>query len=305
MDNPLHRKTANTFPIRQAIVGMGMESADDRTLHFLAVLNRIIPVESICFLHVQPAYDLVNVMYEKEAEALLSNFDFQADVLERIRLLVGTRFNGVQTTPVVMEGDPLAVLLEQTSAMHADLLVVGKQTGGVTHGILSGNLVRKTACDTLVVPDKSRMQIKRIFVPLDFSAYSIRALQFAAALFEQSSGKLEVVLAHALELPSIMAYRLGKTQEELRKILEADRRAALEDFVRNFASGLMDHVLIELMHDQQKSIGERILEAATEHAADLIIMGAKGHSRVELLLMGSVAESVLQMDDHIPVWVVK
>jgi nucleotide-binding universal stress UspA family protein len=34
-------------------------------------------------------------------------------------------------------------------------------------------------------------------------------------------------------------------------------------------------------------------------------MGAKGHSKVELVLMGSVTEKVVRETESIPVWVVK
>ena len=114
-----------------------------------------------------------------------------------------------------------------------------------------------------------------------------------------------IFLAFSLEMPSVMAYRLGKTQEALREILELDRRAAMDDFVRNFSPSLIGQVRTELMHDEGKSIAERLLNGAMEHDADLMIMGAKGHSKVELLLMGSVAEGILQIDEHIPLWVVK
>ncbi len=305
MRTPFHTESTKPLSIRQAIVGMGMESTDDSTLSFLEVLSALIPLEAMSFLHVQPVYDLVNVMYEREAEAMLSNFDIHTDLLERIKAAISSRFKAVQITPLVMEGEPLAVLLEQASALHADLLVAGKQTGGVTHGILAGNLVRKTPCDTLIVPDKARARLQRIMVPIDFSPYSIRALQLAAALHAQSAGKIEIILAHAMEMPSVMAYRLGKTQEALREILELDRRAAMDDFVRNFSPSLIGQVRTELMHDEGKSIAERLLNGAMEHNADLMVMGAKGHSKVELLLMGSVAEGILQMNEQIPVWVVK
>jgi nucleotide-binding universal stress UspA family protein len=305
MRTPFNTESTKPLPIRQAIVGMGMESTDDSTLNFLEVLSALLPLESMCFLHVQPVYDLANMMYEREAEAMLSNFDIHTDLLERIKEAISSRFKAVQIMPLVMEGEPLAVLLEQASALNADLLVAGKQTGGVTHGILAGNLVRKTPCGTLIIPDKAKACLQRIMVPIDFSPYSIRALQLAAALYEKSSGRVEIILVHAMEMPSVMAYRLGKTQEALREILELDRRAAMDDFVRNFSPSLIGKVRTELMHDEGKSIAERLLNGAMEHEVDLMVMGAKGHSKVELLLMGSVAEGILQMDEQIPVWVVK
>ena len=47
------------------------------------------------------------------------------------------------------------------------------------------------------------------------------------------------------------------------------------------------------------------MDYAYDKKADLIVMGAKGHSQVELLLMGSVTEKVLAVNESIPTLVVK
>jgi nucleotide-binding universal stress UspA family protein len=52
-------------------------------------------------------------------------------------------------------------------------------------------------------------------------------------------------------------------------------------------------------------IGSYIMDTVTDAGADLVVMGAKGHSHVERLLMGSVTEKVLALTTQIPVLVVK
>jgi nucleotide-binding universal stress UspA family protein len=48
-----------------------------------------------------------------------------------------------------------------------------------------------------------------------------------------------------------------------------------------------------------------ILHEAESRDVNLVVMGAKGHSKVELVLMGSVTEKVVRETESIPVWVVK
>jgi nucleotide-binding universal stress UspA family protein len=39
-------------------------------------------------------------------------------------------------------------------------------------------------------------------------------------------------------------------------------------------------------------VGQRVVEAATEVGADLIVIGSRGHGRLEELLLGSVSDAV-------------
>ncbi len=297
-----------TFQIRQAVVAMGLNAADDTTLDFLAALSGKISLQAAFFLHVQPRFDLLGTLFEREAQSVVSNYDFHTDLMRQLEKTVHQRFSPkgpVRIETDIHEGNPLEELLRQSTDLKADLLVAGKNTSGTTHGILSGNLVRKTRCSTLVVPDKALPRLERMLIPVDFSPYSIRALQTAESIAAQLAGRVEVIVTNAYDLPSIMAYRINKTEEELNAIIEYDRKEALEDFLRNFAPQLSGHCRLMTTRIEGASIAEKILEMASAEHADLIIMGAKGHSKVELLLMGSVTESLLQINDTIPVWVVK
>ncbi len=297
-----------TLLIRQTVVALGLNTADDTTLRFFSALAGYVPVNAAFFLHVQPRFDLLGALFEREAQSVVSNFDLHTDLVRQLEHNVYRHFapqGPLRVEIDVREGNPLEEILRQSADLQADLLIAGKNSHGATHGILSGNLVRKSKCNTLIVPDQARSRLKRILVPVDFSPYSVRALQTAAALAATAPESTEIVVSHAYDLPSIMAYRINKTEEELQTIIENDRRAALEDFLGNFAPQLSDRCRFELIRHQETSIPELIMDMASAQEADLIVMGAKGHSKVELLLMGSVTESLLQMNNTIPVWVVK
>ncbi|MBX2929007.1 MAG: universal stress protein [Saprospiraceae bacterium] len=298
----------NAPNIKQAVVAMALGDADETTLNYLAFFTEAVPLQSGFFLHVQPQFDLLNALFESEAQSVLSNFDLNADMVRQIDQSVRRRFGNrglVQLQADVREGDPLEEILRAAADLNADLLVAGKNSTGETHGILASNLVRKAPGNVLIVPDRARPRITRILVPVDFSPYSVRALQTAAALMSVLPETVEVIATHVYQLPSVMAYRINKTQDDLQAIIEADRKAAMEDFVRNFAPELSDRIRFEVWRHENTGIAEHLLDFSTANEVDLIIMGAKGHSKVELLLMGSVTERLLQLNEMIPVWVVK
>lgn len=59
------------------------------------------------------------------------------------------------------------------------------------------------------------------------------------------------------------------------------------------------------MKKEKPGISKYILEFGRKEKVDFIIMGAKGHSKVENLLMGSVTEKLLTINDSIPTLVIK
>lgn len=299
---------AKSLEIRQLVTALALSQADSTTLDYLSFLAGIVPVRAAFFLHVQPRFDLLNDLFEREAQSVVSNFDFHADLVRQLEQEVHNHFPANSDTQMqadVREGDTLEEILLLSDDLKADLVVAGKSTTGDAHGILAGNLVRKTKCNTLVVPDKSKTKLERILVPVDFSPYSVRALQTTAALAQQYPGTYEVILLHLYDLPNIMAFMINKTENDLKAIIEMDRQAALEDFLRNFAPELAERSRLIVQRHEEGSIAEQVIHLAKTNEADLIVLGAKGHSKVELLLMGSVTESLLRLNDSIPVWVIK
>lgn len=291
--------------IRQLTVALALSPADDTTLDYVSFLAGHVPVTSAFFLHVAGRLDLYGAMLEREAQAVVSNFDFQTDLARQLDDAVRGRMGaGTLVQCDVREGDPLEEVLRESIDLQSDLLVVGKKSGSSVHGILAHNLVRKAPCSTLVIPQDAPVQIERIFVPVDFSPYSVRALQTATAIAKRLPQPPELVVAHLYELPNIFTYRLGQSDEQLTAILAADREAALKDFVNNYAPEA-ERVHISIERHEDAGLAGQITDAALRCGADLIVMGAKGHSRVERLLMGSVTEKLLLLNKSIPVWVVK
>jgi nucleotide-binding universal stress UspA family protein len=52
--------------------------------------------------------------------------------------------------------------------------------------------------------------------------------------------------------------------------------------------------VVETLKGPEYAVGERILERASAHRADLVVMGAYGHSRFRELILGGVTRSMLQ-----------
>ncbi len=141
-------------------------------------------------------------------------------------------------------------------------------------------------------------RIDSILVALDGSSYSERALPYARVLAKAFGSRLILLCVPAV--PEVKNYRAAadiiqkirhKTEASIRKFLDANARALHSD-------GL--HVKIKV----EGSIpAHTIVAVAEEEKANLIMLTSQGRGGYNALLMGSVAEHVVQ-NTQLPVFMV-
>ena len=296
------------FQIRQAMVALELGPTDNKILEYLDFFTKEIPTGAAYFLHVLPKFDLLNTMMEREAQALVSNYEINDEVITRMERKIRSRLTDDHTVHIefdVKEGNPLEELLEDTNDVKADLVVIGQRSGVNQHGILAKNLARKAQCNALIIPDKAKPQIRKIVVPVDFSEFSIKALRTAIALNLELYKPAEIVCINIYEVPNLSVYKIQKTKDQFKEMLEKDHQDAFTAFLNTHIPEHKDNIKVELICREDSGVAQYIVDYATNNQADLIVMGAKGHSQVELLLMGSVTEKLLAINETAPTLVVK
>jgi len=134
--------------------------------------------------------------------------------------------------------------------------------------------------------------MKRILVPLDFSANSTRALDYAYALAQKFDAAVHLV--HVCEVPSMMtgsmdAYAIAYTDWSQRLGDEAEREL---EKLRPRLSGVK--MSSEVLFGNP---ARAIVTAAHTNDVDLIVMGTHGHGAVMHVVLGNVAERVVRTAD--------
>lgn len=294
--------------VKQLLMGLEMGGADEALLQYLDFLSGIIPVNAGFFLHVVPAFDLLTPMFRKEVMPLSGVNVLKETLVNRMggeisRLLTTGRIKNIKYK--VDEGSPLEELLVEAEALTPDLVVIGQKRFANSHGILAKNLARKVTSNALVIPEQARRSLRTILVPVDFSAYSARALKAAVAINKRLEEPARILALNVYEMPNVSAYMMSKTETEFRGMVEEDRMAAFEAFIATHLPDGEDNVEQELVEKDRPGIAHYVMDYAKEKDFDFIVMGARGHSKVELLLLGSVTENVLAGNKHIPTLVVK
>ena len=170
-------------------------------------------------------------------------------------------------------------------------------------GSVSRGIVRGAACAVLVVRRPQR--VRRIVVGLDQTPHASRALAFVERLVPPAHGR--VTLATAVTLTPVPSRRValaaGALAREVKRTNATRARTASKELNRAAAR------LKRRGWDTRTSLttGEPlndVLGAVKTARAHLLVVGAKGTSRVRHLLLGSVAEGALN-SSPIPVLVAR
>ena len=133
------------------------------------------------------------------------------------------------------------------------------------------------------------LDIKNILVPLDFSASSELALDYARAMAQRFGAALHLV--HVCEVPSLIAapadtYAMSYAEWSQELADEAKRQLVY-----------LQRRLPDVRTSTEVLFGNParcIVTAANVERSDLIVMGTHGHGPIMHMLMGNVAERVVR-----------
>jgi nucleotide-binding universal stress UspA family protein len=137
--------------------------------------------------------------------------------------------------------------------------------------------------------DSEKKEFGRIIVPVDGSDASKKAAGKAFSLADQTG--LNVILMHVVEIPQSAIPTWNQPKPEWTETVKKEGYDLLNDIKESGEKkGVnIDTKLVEGIPDD-----EIINEANPE---DLIVMGGKGHSAMDRVLIGSVSEKVLHHSD--------
>jgi len=133
------------------------------------------------------------------------------------------------------------------------------------------------------------IQVRRILVPLDFSRHAEPVLEWAAHLAEEHQSRL--LLLHAYHLPVEFQQLEGAyLPQDFWASVKTEAEQNLSRYAEPLrAKGLGVDVIV-----REGYPATVIEEEAVDQQADLIVIGTRGLSGLKHLLLGSIAERVVQ-----------
>jgi len=133
------------------------------------------------------------------------------------------------------------------------------------------------------------IQVQRILVPLDFSRHADNVLEWAAHLAEEHQSRL--LLLHAYHLPVEFQQLEGAY---LPQDFWASVKTEAEQNLNRYAEPLRSRGFAVDVIVREGYPATVIEEEAIDRQVDLIVIGTRGLSGIKHLLLGSIAERVVQ-----------
>jgi nucleotide-binding universal stress UspA family protein len=134
-----------------------------------------------------------------------------------------------------------------------------------------------------------KIDVRLILVPIDFSPHAEAVIAWAAHLAEEHGSR--IVLLHVYHLPVEFQQLEGAyLPPDFWSTVKSEAQQTLAQFANELRAKKID-VEAVVREGYPASI---IVEEAEERRADLIVIGTRGLSGFKHLLLGSIAERVVQ-----------
>jgi nucleotide-binding universal stress UspA family protein len=212
---------------------------------------------------------------------------------------------------VVVARPPVDAIVEEARRVGAGAIVLGWRGHGAFRRLLMGSVsrdvIRRARCPVLVVRRRPR-DLRALVVGVDGSSSARRAARFVAALRPPAGGSVTVVrVEEPMSMPASAARLPGSIRAMLRSevaALNAGRLARAKRDVDAVAAGLERGGWTVRKRVRVGAPLTELLAAVAAARGDAVVVGARGASGVTRLLLGSVAEGLLNRSP-IPVLVVR
>lgn len=285
------------------IVGLDFTELDETILNYVDFVSQKFGFNRIHFIHVTP-----NLEAEEDFVKEFGNskggepWDEILKAKMKGEVEKHTDFQGIETTFEILEGYPADQIIHWANVKEVDLIVMGKKDVGSGSGIQAKKIARHSAHSMLFVSENAVEQLKEILVPVDYSEHSIQAINCAHNL-QSKENSCQLRIVHVYDVPA-ERLRIIHSYEHMRKMF----RKAAEDAFDKFTEKLnysLENYEVDLLQDDYINPAKQIYRHAKKVKPDLMIMGAKGHSKLELLIIGSVTENILLYYDYSPILILK
>lgn len=192
----------------------------------------------------------------------------------------------VPVETVTVKGAPAYEIVKASKTV--DLVVVGSSTiDSVEVGPTAFRVVETARSDVLVVRRQPRVQYRRVIVGVDFSEGSARAVEAALRWAPDAEITAAYVLPSRFDPFMLDAGMFPEEVDQAKRVRLDEAGLRLEEFVERWPGRVRPYIA--------DGPAESVLEdVARRRNADLVVMGSRGAGATRIVLLGTVASTVLR-----------
>jgi nucleotide-binding universal stress UspA family protein len=283
---------------KKILVGLDLSPLDEVLIKKTATLARFFEAEQVYFIHVAKDLALPEEV-SKNYPDLLAPVDEVIEQRINDQVIAADFPSEVAFEVDAKEGGTLDKILRWSKVKDVDLIIMGRKHDLEGSGTLAKRIALRSSCSVMFLPEYMKaLTFKKLFLPIDFSSYSKLALDYAKEISEETEN---VRCYHLYEVPQGYT-KTGKPYEEFAEIMRNNAENNYQQFIQK---NNLPQYPFKLGLKSKGNRAEYLLDAAKNDGADLIIIGSRGRTDSAALLMGSVAEKLIDINNEIPMLVLK
>ncbi len=294
-----------------AIVGVNFSKLDAPLIKYVDFLSTKIPIRTVNNLFVFTARNSFDALQKdagkKEAEEMLKS------IKNKMSETITPQYKNIKYVKNYAEaGLFVQKYYHQVNRKETDLVFMGKENE--SHGSMNKVVVRHIPAQTFIVPELSKHKLSNIIIALDQTDFSKHILHKALEFCSLVSGSPSITCLHVGHMPShaqlveMFSESHQLNVNEFKKIYDSythDLKESFENFIKENTKDYHGTKLnIQFVGETRKAY-RGLLSYIKANNADLLIMGSKSHSMIDVMLLGSFAEKIIAKNNEIPMLVVK
>ena len=293
--------------MKRAMIALDLSKMDDTLIQYAKFVKIVFDLDKMYFVHIIP-----NLLAPKNTDLAFHHvFSKAKPIDEKVKDLLTSKLtkafgeNGLSPDfeIEVIEGSPYRTLIHWTKVKEIDLLISGIKNKSNGSGITSKRVAHNANCNILFIPEVPELNLRKVLIPIDFSEYSVKAIETALEI-KKSFPEMQITLVHMIRMQMSDYYFGLNVNPEYRLEFLSDAKATYQKFLEKYelTKKELHPVFIEDTYD---NISKHLCEYIDQKDFDLVVMGAKGHSKLENFFWGSTTERFVDRCKETTIMVVR
>lgn len=279
------------------MVALDLTEMDPILLEYVSFLCKVWNIEHLYFTHNIKQYKLYDLYDDFLEEGITVE-----DIVDRgLQRTIEKYYTAEVPHTVLITSDDYteSIISHLAKEYKIDIMVLGNKDELQGTGALNQKLARMLEANVLLVPEEAKREMQNVLVPTDFSSSSARCFQVAKSLVERSGGMIEGL--HVYNIPSFF-FPYINTEKAIDKT-KIHLKEKVVQFRKKFK--LSEQIPFRYTYREDLSVVEAIENHAEKNDSDIIVVSARGGSKLTKLFVGSVTNDLLIRNRRMPLLVVR